>query len=206
MPSLLLLRHAASTWNLLGRWQGQADPPLSEAGERDTRAAADRMAAGISFGQVISSDLERARRTAEIIAESLGTGDVAIDARLRERDVGQWSGLTTAEIEQRWPGAVGAWRQGLLPGPPGGEDDDALRTRALAALENLTRAHPGGDPLLVVTHGGLIRAVELASGATPSRPANLCGRWVEHDGPDGSVWRAGDIADPLEPRPAEACR
>ncbi|MHB8671280.1 MAG: histidine phosphatase family protein [Acidimicrobiales bacterium] len=206
MPSLLLLRHAASTWNLAGRWQGHANPPLSDLGESAARAAADWLPSRAEFARVVSSDLERAHRTATIVAGALGITEVCVDPRLRERDVGEWSGLTTDEIERRWPGAVKAWRQGLLlEGPPGGEDDDALRSRALEALGQLLDDHGHEGPMLVVTHGGLIRVVELACGAPPSRPANLRGRWVERDH-RGAGWRAGAVVKPLDPRPAEASR
>ncbi|MBA2326593.1 MAG: histidine phosphatase family protein, partial [Actinobacteria bacterium] len=68
---LFLVRHGESTWNADGRWQGQADPPLSALGEEQACDAAARLAAG-GFSRVVASDLQRARRTAEILAEALG--------------------------------------------------------------------------------------------------------------------------------------
>ena len=103
---LLLVRHGESTWNADGRWQGQADPPLSALGEQQ---AADAAAHVDAVDAVWSSDLARARRTAEIIAHERGV-DVRIDARLRERDAGEWQGYTRAEIEERWPGALDSGR------------------------------------------------------------------------------------------------
>jgi broad specificity phosphatase PhoE len=178
----LLLRHGQSTWNAGGRWQGWADPSLSGAGREQAEAAAALLAgAGETFpGGVVSSDLARARETADILAGAMSLGEVRLDPALRERDVGAWSGLTTAEIEDRWPGWLDAWRRGELPSPPDGEVDEHFVSRTLAAVDR----HAGGatGDLLLVVHGGLIRAVERALAADPSRPGNLCGRWLTWDG------------------------
>ncbi|MEP7112051.1 MAG: histidine phosphatase family protein, partial [Ilumatobacteraceae bacterium] len=88
--------------------------------------------------------------TAAIIAEQLGIGPVMVDERLRERDVGEWSGLTNAEIHKGWPGFLEDGRR-----PAGFEDVDAMLTRVLASFEAIQKASPGGS-LLVVTHGGLL--------------------------------------------------
>ncbi len=166
---LLLLRHGESTWNVAGRWQGQADPPLSELGERQAVAAAaaltDRPDA------VWTSDLARARRTAETLAEPHGLA-LRVDARLRERDVGEWSGLTRAEIEERWPGWLAARRS-----PDGFETDDSLTARALAAMRAIASGAPGAT-FVVVTHGGVIRTIERYHGADPEPVPNLGGRWL----------------------------
>ncbi|MCU1463369.1 MAG: Phosphoglycerate mutase [Acidimicrobiales bacterium] len=191
----LLLRHGQSTWNADGRWQGWADPPLSAAGREQAAAAAVLLAAaGETFpGGVVSSDLARARETADIIAAAMSLGEVGLDPALRERDVGAWSGLTTAEIERRWPGWLDAWRRGELPSPPDGEADTQFVTRALAAVEHHA-ADATGDVLLVA-HGGLIRAVERALTAEPSRPGNLCGRWLTWDGSALHAGAACNLSD-----------
>ena len=178
MARLLLLRHGESTWNAEGRWQGWADPALSDSGREQAQGAvADLADAGP--GAVVSSDLERARGTARIVADALKL-TVEVEAALRERDVGAWSGLTADEIEQGWPGALAAWRAGRLASPPEGETDAALGARALEALRRLA-ARPEGC-LLVVTHGGVIRVVERHFGLQPSRTPNLSGRWVHAEG------------------------
>jgi len=174
---LLLLRHGQSVWNAENRWQGTADPPLSALGERQALRAAAWLADTMpTFGGVAASDLQRSRRTAEIVAEALGLGAVELDAALRERNVGQWSGHTTDEITKRWPGELQAWREGRLARPPGGEDDESLLARFLPALGRLCDGDV--DSILVVTHGGAIRALERHLGAPSCTPANLCGRWV----------------------------
>jgi probable phosphoglycerate mutase len=178
MARLLLLRHGQSEWNAAGRWQGQADPPLTPHGEEQARAAA-RWLASTGLTGVVTSDLQRARRTGEIIAAELGLPVVGEEPGLRERDVGLWSGLTTDELDERFPGAVEAWRAGLLTEPPGGESNEALTARVMDAVERLA-ARPASEVLLVVTHGGVIHTVGQALGAAWHGNRNLTGWWVEH--------------------------
>ncbi|HVF75817.1 MAG TPA: histidine phosphatase family protein [Acidimicrobiales bacterium] len=175
MARLLLFRHGQSTWNAEGRWQGWADPPLSSLGEEQARAAADRLA-GSGLTAVVSSDLLRARQTAAIIAERLGLDVLDVEPDLRERNIGDWSGLTTAEIEQGWPGALAAWRAGAFESPPNGEAHSDILARVMAVLERLSVLD---GTLLVVTHGGVIHLVQGHLGCTTPRMGNLCGRWLE---------------------------
>ena len=171
---LFLVRHGESTWNTEGRWQGQADPPLTALGERQAEAAA----AGITVpvDGIWTSDLGRASRTAELLTAALGVDPPRNDPRLRERDAGEWSGLTRAEIEERWPGHLAAHRS-----PPSWESDAAVLERALAALHDIAAETPAGVAL-VVTHGGVVRAVERHLGAEPEPVPNLGGRWIDTDG------------------------
>jgi probable phosphoglycerate mutase len=167
---VLLARHGQSAWNAEGRWQGHADPPLSPLGLRQAGSAA------ASVGQVaavVSSDLQRARSTAELIAERIGAGPVEVDARLRERDAGEWTGLTRAEIERQWPGYLSAGRR-----PPGFELDEAILGRVLEALAGVHAAHPG-QRVLAVAHGGVIRALERQFGVDDGLVPNLGGRIVD---------------------------
>ncbi len=178
MARLLLVRHAQSAWNAESRWQGWADPPLSDLGEAQAAALASALGSvpvPTEFQGVVSSDLERARRTAAVAAENLALA-VEVEPGLRERDVGAWSGLTTPEIERRWPRQLAAWRSGRLATPPEGESDATMAIRVMDALHRLL-VRPE-DSLLVVTHGGLIRLVERSLGLKPSSTPNLSGRWV----------------------------
>jgi probable phosphoglycerate mutase len=177
MPRLLLVRHGESTWNAESRWQGQADPPLSPFGERQAEDATARLVEIATVKVVWVSDLVRARRTGELIAQRLGLDGVREEARLRERDVGAWSGLTRDEIERRWPGYLAERRS-----PPDFERDDALLERARAGLAAAIDGSGSGD-VLVVTHGGVIRTIERSLGATPERLPNLGGRWLLADSP-----------------------
>jgi probable phosphoglycerate mutase len=174
---LLLVRHGESTWNAQSRWQGQADPPLSPLGEQQAEEAAERLAEIASITVVWTSDLVRARRTAELIAARLGVDRVRDEPRLRERDVGSWSGLTRAEIEERWPGYLAARRS-----PPDFEGDVALLARTRAGLSAAVDGS-GTDDVLVVTHGGVVRTIERSLGATPGKLPNLAGRWILADAP-----------------------
>jgi probable phosphoglycerate mutase len=166
---LLLVRHGQSTWNANGRWQGHADPPLSALGEEQ---AADAAAHLPEVDALWTSDLARARRTAEIVAGRLGL-PVRVESRLRERDAGEWQGHTRAEIEERWPGFLTSGRR-----PPGYEDDEALLARVLAAVAEIGAEHEGTS-VLVVTHGGIVRTLErhLGDGDSGLLP-NLGGRFL----------------------------
>jgi broad specificity phosphatase PhoE len=170
---MLLARHGQSEWNALGRWQGQADPPLSPLGRRQAVASAERLG---TVDAIVASDLDRAVTTAALIAEALGVGPVLVEPRLRERSAGEWSGLTRGEIEDQWPGYLAEHRR-----PPGFESDESLLSRTLDALGDLAAAHPDAE-LLVVTHGGVVYVLESDAGLPFSRLPNLSGRWLAHDG------------------------
>ena len=177
MRRALLVRHGQSTWNADGRWQGMADPPLSELGERQARAAVPAVV-HLGVARVASSDLERARATATLLAPNDMT--VQLVPAFRERDAGEWTGLTRDEIEERYPGDLAAWRS-----PPGFEDDESLLARTLPALHEVLHALDAGDAAIVVTHGGVIRTIERYLGAPSAPVPNLGGRWVQEHGDDG---------------------
>lgn len=174
---VLAIRHGQSAWNALGRWQGQADPPLTDLGRRQAFHAAQHLG---TVDAIVASDLQRARETAEIIAEELGVGPVSVEPAFRERHAGEWEGLTKAEIEERWPGYLADRRR-----PPGFEPDGAFAARALEGLDRVRRVHHEGS-VLVVAHAGVIFRLESHLG-TPWAPLpNLAGRWFGLDA-DGEV-------------------
>jgi broad specificity phosphatase PhoE len=156
VTTFLLARHGETDWNAERRWQGHADPPLNARGREQAGALAERLERE-RIDAVYSSDLRRAQETAEIVAERLGH-DVQTDARLREVDVGEWSGLTIAEIEDRFPEAFERWRAYEHHGWETGESYDEMAERVVAALHDIADRHPDGC-VLVVTHGGPVRAV-----------------------------------------------
>jgi broad specificity phosphatase PhoE len=166
--TLLLARHGETDWNRERRWQGHADPPLNDSGREQARALARELAA-VRPSAVYTSDLARSYETAAIVAGKLGL-PVRADARLREVDVGEWSGLLWSEIEERYP--EGAARR--LAGGTGwehGEEYSAMAERVVAALLEIAAAHDGGR-VLVVTHGGPVVAAWLAAGgAFEERPS-----------------------------------
>jgi broad specificity phosphatase PhoE len=191
---LLLLRHGQSTWNLESRWQGWADAPLSGLGEQQAIDAAAHLG-GAGFTRVCASDLQRARRTAELIARALGLGEVVTERDLRERNVGAFEGLVMDEIRGRWPESFDPV-SGRLIAVPDGESDDDLRARTIPAVIRLAERF-SGETLLVVSHGGVIRNLERHLGVDPPPTTpNLGGRWFEVDG--GSIL-AGDALLPVEP-------
>ena len=170
---VLLVRHGQSEWNASGRWQGQADPPLTNHGRLQAREAAQALGA---MDAVWASDLQRATETAVIIANGLGVGPVVLETDLRERDAGEWSGLTRTEIEEAFPGYLADGRR-----PPGWEPDEVLCARGLTALGRIAREVGGGD-VVAVTHGGLIYALEGHLGQPFERIANVEGRYFIVDG------------------------
>ncbi len=157
-PRLVLVRHAESTWNAEGRLQGQADPPLSDAGRREAEALA-QVLGGFPAERVVASDLRRARETATLA----GFAGAALDRRWREVGVGEWAGRPLSELP---PGSEPAWRGGPLV-PPGGERWEEMAARVADAIDELVAA---GGAWLIVTHGGVIRAaVAYLTGAEPQR-------------------------------------
>ena len=207
---ILLVRHGESTWNADGRWQGQADPPLTERGREQARHAATKLPPP---DRVVTSDLQRARETAALLVAGLDAGPVTVDPALRERDAGAFSGLRRTEIHSRFPGllpddpvrAPGTEGDGLLP-PPGWEPDATLAGRAWEGIERATTAldGAGGRTGLIVTHSGLIYAVEHTLGAARSRIANLEGRWLHRT--DGGGWELGPRLLLLDPATDEVTR
>ena len=194
---MLLLRHGQTTWNAEARWQGWADSPLSALGEEQARDAAAHLRDG-GFTRACSSDLQRARRTAELIAAELGLrGHVFVDAGIRERDVGAFSGKTTPELRVQFPECFDP-DTGRTRSIPGSEDDEVLVSRAAAALRSIAAKFPV-DRLLVVSHGGLIGAVERHLGLVRGASIpNLGGRWLEVDDEDGTIV-GGEPFVPIEP-------
>lgn len=183
MSAFLLVRHAQSTWNATGRWQGQADPPLSETGEALSSRAGQRLRDQMRFELVITSDLERARRTGELLSGWAGTGaagggpQLVVEPALREFNVGDWSGLTRAEIEQRWPTQLALFDSGRLPGAPGGESRagfDARVAGAAGQVAGLIHRYQASRTL-IVAHGGVIRSIARAAGLPERHIRNLAG-------------------------------
>lgn len=151
---ILLARHGETEWNRLGRWQGQADPPLNDLGRHQAAGLAERLA-GDGIVRVYSSDLQRASETARLVANRLGL-DVVEDPALREIDVGSWSGLTRAEVAARYPEGFARWQAGEIGHD--GETREQLTDRVVAAVERMARDNLAAT-IVAVTHGGAIRAV-----------------------------------------------
>jgi broad specificity phosphatase PhoE len=146
VTELLLVRHGETDWNRDGRYQGHADPPLNEAGRAQAHELARRLA-HVEFDALYTSDLRRAAETAEIIVAGRNL-PLTTDPGLREIDVGSWSGLTRAEIEERFPGTS----------EHDGESREAHLERMLRTVTRIADAHPG-ERVLIVSHGGSLRTL-----------------------------------------------
>lgn len=176
MTRLLLIRHAESVWNAERRWQGRADPPLSVTGRRDAKRASAALQGLVDA--VYASPQLRARETAALLTGGI---DIHVDDDLREIDIGEFTGLTTDEVNERYADELAAYRSGEADSVPGGETRGAMFQRVMAALDRIA-ASPH-ERVLVVTHGGAISTLERHFDIHPGEGAgNLSGRWFEHDG------------------------
>jgi broad specificity phosphatase PhoE len=160
MTRVLLIRHGETSWNRERRWQGHADPPLSEDGIRQSaRLAAHLRTKRIPIATVYSSDLRRASSTARQLASALEV-DLVCDPAWREIDVGLWTGLSREEIKERFGEDWKKIAKGADLPRGGGETFALFSTRVLGALTALTDRHPR-ESVAVVTHGGVVRALLL---------------------------------------------
>ncbi|MGH7309566.1 MAG: histidine phosphatase family protein [Candidatus Rokuibacteriota bacterium] len=152
---LLLVRHGESVWNEARRFQGATDIVLSDWGRAQARALGRALSAYRPAVAYVSP-LARARETAEIALAGTEAPIVALPA-LREFSLGEWEGCFSEEIRTRAGDPYGAWMRAPADcPPPGSEPLEAVRGRVLAALEGIAAAHPDGEDVLVVSHGGVI--------------------------------------------------
>ena len=162
MTTVYLARHGQSDWNAANRFQGHSDRPLTELGRRQAAALAEELESQEPLSAIYASPLRRALETASIVGARVGLEPVPVDD-LREVDVGGWSGLSRNEVEERFPDAFRRW----LDGGEGWEDGETyadMATRVMEALRLIAANHPE-DTVLVVSHGGPIRAIHaLAAG------------------------------------------
>jgi len=203
MTHLCLIRHGQTDWNLEGRYQGQSDVPLNEKGLDQAKSLIEKLD-GQTFAAIYSSDLERARQTAEPFAKTLGM-TVNIEPRLREINQGQWEGVLVENIKARY---AKVWSQRTEDPanvrPPGGETVREVATRVYAALDDIARKYPI-ENVLVVSHGlsiatAICRARDIPVGqAYTVIPDNVQPLWMnwQSDGKhaSGNI-PAGDIPKP----------
>jgi broad specificity phosphatase PhoE len=170
MTELLLARHGETDWNRERRIQGHTDVPLNARGVKQARVLAEILAP-VRLAAVYSSDLTRARETAAMVARAHSL-DVLVERRLREKNFGSWEGLTDVEIADRFPDAVrGRWGDG--------ETTEQVATRVVEVID-VIRARHGDGTVLVVSHGGPLRAI-LAHLGVQHGPIRNCELFtVEH--------------------------
>jgi broad specificity phosphatase PhoE len=157
LDGILLARHGETDDNIEPiRVQGFSDTPLNDTGRRQAAELAERVA-GEGIVSLWSSDLSRARETAEIVGRRIGL-EPRLDARLREASRGRWEGLRFVDIAREEPDLYAAWRRaGEAFRFPGGESLRDQLDRVSACLEDVHRT--GELPALVVCHGGSIRVM-----------------------------------------------
>ncbi len=153
----MLWRHGRTAWNGENRFQGHLDIPLDEVG-RGQAARGAALLAGLRPHLLASSDLQRARDTAEELARLTGLA-VAVDAGLRETSGGRWEGLLATEIAETDAAAYAAWRGGADVAAGGAETRSQVADRATAAIARLLESVADGQTLVVATHGGTARAL-----------------------------------------------
>lgn len=188
---MVLIRHGESEWNAIGRWQGHGGVGLSPLGRSQATATATFLAAHEpDVGMIAASDLPRVLETAAPAVGTMGL-ELQVDRRLREIDVGWWSGLTSDEIVARDAEAFAAYRAGEDVPRGGAETETQLRARVAEAVEDLRRRCDGGS-LLIFCHGGPVRALvgealglSVAQQRALGGPGNCSRTVLVHD--DGMV-------------------
>lgn len=196
MKKLYLMRHGQTEFNVAKLVQGQCDSPLTEAGERQARAAAAWLAGyGVSPDEIVTSPLGRACATARIVAESIGfTGEVEPEPGIIERAYGIFEGGPHTDLP------TDVWDPGEQLVPYGGEGNKALEARMVAAL----RARMGADnveTLLAVSHGSacrqFIRSANPAPDQLPGRLPN-CAIMIFDYTPGTGVFTFDQVIDPAK--------
>ncbi|ARC89491.1 histidine phosphatase family protein [Rhodovulum sp. MB263] len=160
---LILLRHGETLWNTEKRLQGHDNSPLSPRGIEQARAIVPRLRS-LAPARVVTSDLGRVRQTAEIV----GHADAPSDERLRELDMGEWTGLRKDALIAEKPDLYRAWRAGSYT-PAGGEAWDDFVARITSALTHWLYA--GQGDLLAIVHSGVVRVA--CFGFLGLKPAHL---------------------------------
>ena len=166
MTSLLVIRHGETDWNRQHRFQGQIDVPLNELGREQARRLGLRLAAE-PIDLMIVSDLQRARQTAQAVAD-LQDQVLLIEPLWREQGFGILEGLDVPTIKQRHAGLWSQWlrHEADYALPQGGESNTAFHARVMQALQALLALH-AGRRVAVVTHGGVLDMLWRTAMALP---------------------------------------
>lgn len=150
MPRLILIRHGETDWNIEGRYQGQADPPINAKGREQALQLARSMR-GVEIELLYSSPLRRALETAEILAAQLDL-PIEIDARLQEIHQGDWQTRLRREIQALYPELFRRWEsEPWQVSPPGGESLEQVQHRVHAAVDEILRRRHE-QPVVLVSH------------------------------------------------------
>lgn len=166
MPTLVLLRHGESQWNLENRFTGWVDVTLTERGRSEARAAGERLkAAGIDFSIAFTSKLQRAQETLRVVLDVLGRPNLPVveDQALNERHYGDLQGLNKAETAEKYGAEqVHIWRRSYDVPPPGGESLKDTAARTLPFFDAAIRPRlDAGENVLVAAHGNSLRSIVM---------------------------------------------
>ena len=194
--TIIVVRHGQTKWNCELRFQGQSDSPLSELGECQARTLGERLAA-LNIEALYSSDLGRALRTAQLIAEAT-RHEVIVDQRLRERNFGIFEGLTIEEIEARHSEVLALWRtRDPQYAIPGGENAEGIYKRVVACFNDLADRHRG-KTVAAVSHGLALDAFYRHVARIPltaPRTLKLLNASLNTFYRSGEGWRLGTLSD-----------
>ncbi|HEX9656371.1 MAG TPA: 2,3-bisphosphoglycerate-dependent phosphoglycerate mutase [Bacteroidota bacterium] len=164
MPSLVLLRHGESQWNLENRFTGWVDIPLSPKGEEEARVAGEKLK-GYMFVRAFTSVLKRANDTLNIVLDIIGQSSIPIeyDQALNERHYGDLQGLNKAETAKKFGDAqVKIWRRSFDVNPPNGESLKDTAARVIPYWEkNIFPAILKGENIIIVAHGNSLRSLVM---------------------------------------------
>lgn len=204
MTRLVLVRHGQTAWNLEGRAQGHTDVGLDDTGRAQAAAVAPCIAR-YAPTTLWSSDLVRARETAETIAAATGLA-VRTDPRLREFDVGERAGLTVSEFARQFPVEYAAWKGGHITGHvPGAETIAEVVGRVVPALRGIWDATTPGETTVVVSHGACLKVSLTAFLGWPEevgatlRGLENCGWAVLEEDPAGRGVRLSSYNETAHP-------
>jgi len=208
--TVVFWRHGRTEWNEQRRFQGQTDIPLDLVGLEQASEAA-RLLAGLRPSRIISSDLVRASRTAQVLSELV---NLSVDtfAGLRETNAGSWEGQTREELIANHGDELAAWAAGSNLRPGGGETRMEVAQRVIDVINQELIGVGDQETLVVVTHGGSARAaIAMMLDLPPEHWAALgvlsnCAWSVlsEKDSPYGPPWRLQEYNARSLPVPALA--
>jgi glucosyl-3-phosphoglycerate phosphatase len=204
---LVLVRHGRTEWNAVGRAQGHANVSLDDVGRAEAARAAPFLA---SYQPVFiwSSDLARARETAECLLALLPTLELKLDPRLREYDVGQREGLTFLEFREQYPEVYAAFAAGVESAVPGAESTAQVCERMTAVLSEAAEVVGVGDTGVIIGHGAALRTGLLAFMGVPQTHAEMLAgmancAWAVLELRGGRGWQIVDYNARTLPEPVE---
>lgn len=201
---IYLIRHGETDWNRAARMQGHADVALNDLGREQAYQVARAMAS-YQLDAIYSSDLSRAFDTAQAIAAQHPSLSVQVSSLWRERDYGQFQGMTLPEVEAIDPHAAQQWRARVADfAPDGGENLLQFQARIAAQLQSVAAQH-AGQQIAIICHGGVLDMVWRIAHALPvdtPRAWALPNTGINHLRWANSVWQVldwGNTAHLAEP-------